>query len=117
MKCVEMTCILCPVGCRLSVEERDGRVRVKGNTCLRGAKYGEQELLNPMRVVTSSVRLSGGSRPLCPVKTLGEVPKGKIPEVLEQIKAVRIVAPIKVGQVLISNIADTGVNLVATANR
>lgn len=117
MNHVEMTCILCPVGCRLRVEEQDGTVNVKGNTCARGARYGEQELLSPMRVVTSSIRLAGSVRPLCPVKTLHQIPKSKIPEVLREIKAACVPAPVVMGQVLIRNIADTGVDLVATANR
>lgn len=113
----EMTCILCPMGCRLTVEQaQDGQVTVHGNTCKRGAAYGEQELLNPMRVVTSSVRVNGGARPLCSVKTAGQVPKASIDRVLDEIRKVRVCAPVRIGQVVAENIAGTGVNLVATSH-
>lgn len=114
----EMTCILCPMGCRLTVtQDGQNRVSVSGNTCKRGAQYGEQELLNPMRVVTSSVRITGASMPLCPVKTQSAVPKDKIFEVLSEIRSVRAAAPIEIGAVLRENLAGTGVNLVATGKR
>lgn len=113
---VEMTCILCPMGCQLRVTQDESGVRVEGNDCPRGAKYGEQELLAPMRTVTSSARASGSSLPLCPVKTLGQVPKPKIPDVLQAIRTLRVAAPIRIGDTLIENVANTGVNIVATAN-
>lgn len=114
---MEMTCILCPVGCRLTVEREKDSVTVKGNICKRGEQYGKQELINPMRMVTSSVRVAGGAHPLCPVKTKSQVPKAKIPEVLRAIKRTSVERPIAVGQVLVEDIAGTGVALVATGNR
>lgn len=114
---MEMTCILCPMGCRLVVTEDDAGVRVSGNSCKRGEKYGEQELLSPMRVVTSSVRVSGAAYPVCAVKTAGQVPKAKIPEVLRAIRGVKVVSPVRIGDVLIQDAAGTGIAVVATANR
>lgn len=113
----EMTCILCPMGCRLEVtQDEAGAIFVTGNTCKRGAQYGEQEFLSPMRVVTSSVRVAGGARPLCSVKTAGQVPKQAIGRVLGEIRSAIMPAPVAIGQVLLRDVAGTGVNLVATSN-
>ncbi|MDL2205886.1 DUF1667 domain-containing protein [Eubacteriales bacterium OttesenSCG-928-N13] len=117
MKSTEMTCILCPMGCRLMVTQDGDKIRVEGNSCARGQKYGVQELTNPERVVTSSIRVMGGQMPLCPVKTKGQVPKSSIDEVLHAIRASKAIAPVKLGQVLLANVAGTGVDIVATANR
>lgn len=113
----EMTCILCPIGCRLTVSKDEGGVTVKGNGCKRGEQYGAQELLSPMRVVTSSVRVDGAELPLCPVKTVGQVPKASIDQVICEIRKARAKPPLKIGQVIIPDVAGTGVSVVATANR
>lgn len=117
MEMREMTCIACPMGCRMTASRDErGEVRVEGQTCKRGLTYGIQEFTCPMRTVTSSVRVSGGRRPLCAVKTQNVIPKAKIPEALEAIRMAKPTAPIRIGDVIIANIADTGVNLVATAS-
>lgn len=113
----ELTCIACPMGCRLNVwYDEAGEVRVENYGCKRGITYGKQEFTCPMRTVTSSVRVARGARPLCAVKTKDVVPKAKIGEVLEAIRTARPEAPLKIGQVVVRDIAGTGVDLVATAN-
>ena len=112
----EMICIRCPMGCALVAAQEDGHVRVTGNACARGVEYGAQELMNPVRTVTSSVRVRGGMRPLCPVKTADAVPKAAIGEVLAAIRQLRPSAPVRIGQVLIEGVAGTGVDLVATGS-
>lgn len=115
---MEMVCILCPMGCGLKVEkDAGGQVSVSGNGCARGIKYGEQELLSPMRVVTASVRVDGAAMPLCPVKTKGAVPKSQIGAVLADVRRVRAAAPIHIGDIIVQNAANTGIDVVATANR
>ena len=114
---MKMVCILCPMGCMLTVEQRGDDVVVTGNECARGAKYGKQELLSPMRVVTTSVWVDGADLPLCPVKTAGEVSKAKIGDVLAQTEAAHIKSPVRIGDVVIHDVAGTGVDVVATANR
>ncbi|MEA4899754.1 MAG: DUF1667 domain-containing protein [Christensenellaceae bacterium] len=116
MESVQMTCIRCPIGCRMTVSVPGDGIAVAGNECARGAQYACQEMVNPMRTVTSSVRVKGGLRPLCSVKTLDVVPRSAIGEVLGEIHALRIDAPIRAGQVLKEDIARTGVNLVATSS-
>ena len=113
----EMTCIACPMGCRMNVwRDETGKVQVENHTCKRGVTYGVQEFENPMRTVTSLVRIQSGMRSVCAVKTKSVVPKAKIPEILEIIRTVKAVAPVAIGQVVAADIAGTGVDLVATAN-
>jgi len=112
----EMTCIRCPMGCRLTVTQEDDQFSVQGHTCRRGQEYGIQEMRCPMRVVTSSVIVNGGRRPVCSVKTAEAVRKADIPAVLEAVKALKITAPVAIGDVVCVNVAGTGVDLVATAN-
>jgi len=112
----EMTCIACPLGCRMTVRTGEaGLILLEGNDCNRGVQYGVQEFTQPMRQVTSTVRVLGGARPLCAVKTRNAVPKGKIPDVLAAVRRARPVAPVSAGQVIVPDIAGTGVDLVATA--
>ena len=112
----EIICIACPLGCRLSVWADENAVHVENHGCKRGVTYGEQEFSNPMRMVTSLVSVAGGKRPVCAVKTKDTVPKAKIPAVLQAIGSASAQAPVRIGQVILDNIADTGVDLIATAN-
>lgn len=115
METREMVCIVCPMGCHLTVTRGDdGAVSVTGNTCRRGETYGAQEFTNPMRVVTSSVFVDGGQMPLASVKTRSTVPKAKIGEVLSALTQVRLTAPVNIGDVVAPNVAGTGVDVVAT---
>ncbi len=110
----EFVCISCPVGCRLTVWDDEGEVKVEGNTCPRGKTYGVQEFTAPMRVVTSSVPVKGGTQVMCSVKTDAPVPKGMVDDVLEVIRAASIKAPVAVGDTVLSNVAGTGANVIAT---
>lgn len=114
MEIKQLTCIVCPMGCRLTAQIDENGISISGNTCKRGAEYGVRELTDPTRVVTSTVRLETGT---CPVKTASAVRKAAIPDVLAEIRAVRAARPIRIGDVLKANIAGTGADLVATANR
>lgn len=113
----ELTCINCPLGCSIKVEMKDGEiVSVTGNNCNRGDTYARNEVKSPVRVVTSSVRVDGGERAVVSVKTREAIPKGKIFECASAMKDVTIKAPVKIGDVVVDNIAGTGVDLIATAN-
>lgn len=113
----ELTCIICPMGCRMKAQIEGENIEISGNSCKRGLTYAVQEISCPMRTVTSLIAIDGDDLPLCPVKTAGQVPKSKIGEVLSEIRSASIKAPVRVGEVLLSNVAQTGVNIVATANR
>ncbi|MBQ1304932.1 MAG: DUF1667 domain-containing protein [Erysipelotrichales bacterium] len=113
----ELTCIGCPMGCQITVELENGEVlSVHGNTCAIGDKYARHEVTNPERTVTSTVVVDGGDKPRCSVKTAGNIPKEKIFECMKEIDAVRLEAPVSIGDVVIENVAGTGVNIVATRN-
>lgn len=109
----ELICICCPKGCRLQVYEQHG-FSVSGNACPKGAAYGKEELTHPVRIVTSTVALSGALLPRCPVKTEEAVPKEKMSAVLRALSTVRCQAPVSLGEIILENVADTGVNIVAT---
>lgn len=112
----EMICVSCPLGCMLSVELNDKNevISVSGNTCKRGEQYAVDECTNPVRMLTSTMKVHGGKLPVIPVKTSKPIPKGKMFECMEVINSVSVDAPVKMGEVLISNICDTGVDIVAT---
>lgn len=113
----EMTCIRCPLGCALSVaQDSEGKVTVTGNTCPRGAQYGEKELTNPTRTVTSTVRIRGVKDAVVSVKTASDIPKGKIMECMEALAHAAAEAPVHIGDVILENAAGTGVDIVATRN-
>lgn len=111
----ELICIGCPLGCNLTVEMDGGQVvSVNGNTCKRGDDYARKELTDPRRIVTSTVPVAGGNLPVVSVKTASDIPKGKIRECLCALKGVTITAPVQIGDVIVENVADTGVDVVAT---
>ncbi len=117
MKTVNLICIGCPLGCPLTVEMEGNEVKsVSGNTCPRGDAYARKELTNPTRIVTSTVRVSGGKLAMVSVKTQSDIPKDKIFECVKALKDVDMVAPVKIGDVVLENVAGTGVNVIATKN-
>ena len=118
MPVVELTCISCPLGCPLKVEtDSSGKVlKVTGNTCKRGGEYGKKEVTNPTRTVTSTVRLLGGTAPVVSVRTQTDIPKEKIFQCMEEIRKAAAEAPVRIGDVILENVAGTGVSVVATTN-
>ena len=112
----ELTCISCPLGCPLKVEtdENGAVLQVTGNTCKRGEVYGKKEVTAPERTVTSTVAVVGGSAPLVSVRTRTDIPKGKIFDCMEAIRAAKIQAPVSIGDVVVENVCGTGVDVVAT---
>jgi CxxC motif-containing protein len=109
----ELICIVCPKGCHLQVDEEHDYA-VTGNSCPRGAEYGRAELTHPTRVVTSTVRCTGGAHPRCPVKTDRAVPKELIFQVMEEINGLSVSAPVHVGQVLLEHVCGTQADLIIT---
>ncbi len=116
MEIKKLTCIQCPLGCDLSVSIENGQVvSVKGQSCRRGEVYANKEITAPTRTVTSTVALLGSVLPVIAVKTKTDIPKDKIFECMKVINETTATAPVNVGDVLVKNICDTGVDLVATA--
>ncbi len=107
METRNLTCINCPMGCALTIEmEGNEVVSISGNTCPRGEAYGRKEVTNPTRIVTSTV----------PVKTKQDIPKEKIFDCVKALRDVEVQAPVHVGDVIVSDVAGTGVDIVATRN-
>ncbi|MBQ1458069.1 MULTISPECIES: DUF1667 domain-containing protein [Butyrivibrio] len=115
METRELICIGCPMGCQLTVNMEDAdNITVTGNTCPRGEAYGKKEVTNPTRIVTSSVKINDGTIARVSVKTENDIPKGKIFDIMKEIREVTVTAPIHIGDVIIKNVADTGVDVIAT---
>jgi CxxC motif-containing protein len=115
MKERKLTCIVCPKGCDLTVSfADDGSIQsISGYTCKRGIPYAINECFKPMRTFTSSVKITGSDRRVLPVKTSGPIPKVKLMEAAEALKAIELKVPVAMGDVIVENFLDTGVNLVS----
>lgn len=112
-----LICINCPLGCPLTVSMEGGAVRaVSGNTCPRGDAYARKELTNPTRIVTSTVKVRGGTLAVASVKTASDIPKGKIFDCVKAIRDIELDAPVAIGQVVLANVCGTGVDVVVTKN-
>jgi CxxC motif-containing protein len=99
----------------VTAELTDGKIlAVSGHTCSRGEKYARAELTNPTRVITSTVRVTGGDIPTASVKTNIAAPKSKIKEFIDALKGVEIAAPVEIGDAILKNVAGTSVDFVAT---
>lgn len=109
-----MTCIVCPKGCRLQAEITEGKLSVKGNECKQGEKHAYQELTEPKRNITSSVKVSGGILPLVSVKLTAPIPKDRIFDVIAVMKGIICKAPVFEKDILKRDIFGLGVDLVAT---
>ncbi|MCI9148145.1 MAG: DUF1667 domain-containing protein [Hungatella sp.] len=114
METRNLICIGCPLGCPVTVTIDGDDINVTGNTCPRGADYAKKEVLSPTRIVTSSIRVNDGVIARVSVKTKSDIPKSKIFEVMKEIQAVRVDAPVALGQILIEDCAGTGVEIIAT---
>ena len=98
----------------MTVEKSESGIEVTGNTCKRGEKYAIAEVTAPTRTVTSSVAIKGGEIARVPVKTAAPIPKDKIFVALDEIKTVELAAPVEIGDVIVKNVAGSGVDVVAT---
>lgn len=110
-----LTCILCPLSCSLTVQETQGKIsEVTGYSCKLGKEYAPQELLNPARVVTSTVKLTGASIARLPVKTSRAIPKDKIFDCMQEIRQLIVNSPVECGQVIKKNVVNADADLIAT---
>lgn len=119
----ELICIGCPLGCGITVEMIAGAEQDKGEnliteitgyTCKRGEEYARKEVLNPTRIVTSTVRIASRRERMLPVKTGKDIPKDKIFDVMRELDGVLAAAPIHIGDTVLENAAQTGVPVIAT---
>lgn len=117
MEIKKLTCINCPVGCSLKVEmDGENVICVSGNTCRRGEIYARKEVTNPTRIVTSTVKVVNGTSGTVSVKTKEDIPKEKIFACVQALRGIEVQAPVHIGDVILGNVAGTGVDIVATRN-
>ena len=110
----QITCINCPVGCRMQVTVENGEVtNVTGNSCLRGLNYAKQECIAPQRMVTAVVTVQNRKTPVS-VKTRTPIPKEKIFACMACLSRLQVLAPLRMGDVLCQNVCGTGVDVIAT---
>ena len=105
----EFVCIVCPRGCHLQI---DDELNVTGNSCKRGEIYAKNEVTDPKRSVTSTMRVINREECVVSVKTVPEIPKDKIFAVMDEINKTMLKAPLKIGDIAIENVANTGSNIV-----
>lgn len=110
---IELICIGCPKGCKLQVDEKNNYA-VTGHSCQIGVEYGKNEVINPTRVLTTIVKIENGIHNCLPVKSSKPLPKDKLIEVSKALKDVVVKAPIKANEVIVENILDTSVDIIAT---
>jgi CxxC motif-containing protein len=111
----ELICITCPMGCTLDVTHDGGTILdIQGNTCKRGEDYAQEELTNPQRMVTTTVRVRGGLHPLLPVYTSAPIPKARIFDLLAEIRKVEVEAPVSMGEAVLKKVVETDVDVLAS---
>ena len=113
----DMICIVCPIGCQLEVEtdtKSNTGYLITGNKCKRGEKYAIDEINNPTRVVTTTVKIEKAHLKRLPVRTNGAIPKSMIFDCMKIVNNVVVEAPIKAGDVIVKDILEVGVDLIAS---
>lgn len=109
------TCVTCPVGCEIDVELRDGEVlSITGNRCAKGKEFVQQELEEPMRVLTTTLPIEGAKWAMLPVRTDRSIPRRLFFEVMGELACVELKAPVQVSDVIVEDVAGTGANIMAT---
>jgi len=109
----KLICIVCPIGCRLTLSGTVDDLKVEGNLCPRGIPYAHEEITNPTRMVCTTVKIEGGIHSVVPVKTDRPIPDKYKMEVVKEVNKITLKSPVKMGDVVISNLFGTGVNIVA----
>ena len=107
----DLICIMCPKGCRLTV---DDNLNVTGNGCIRGVTYGKQEVTDPRRYLTSTIKIVSSKYKRLPVISNGDLPKDKVSDVIRYLDTVEVKAPVNVKDVVVKDVLGLGVDIVAT---
>ena len=108
-------CVVCPVGCEIDVIH-DGSeiISMEGNKCEKSEEFVTQELIEPMRILTTTVRIQGARWPVIPVRTDKSVPKRLFPRIMRQLGRVKLQAPVNMLDVVVRDVMHTGANIIAT---
>lgn len=111
-----LICIQCPIGCSLTAEKIGEQWDIKGNRCAKGEDFAINEITDPRRSICSTIRTNFKKVPRLPVRTNGEVPLNTIFSVMEQINSLTLGHPVQIGEVIIENVCNTGINIIATSD-
>ncbi len=115
MEIKKLICVNCPKGCHLQVSLEDGKIQeIKGYSCENGKRYAQEEVIRPLRVLTTTVKITGGSYPVLPVMTDSPIPLDQMDEAMALIKTITVKAPIQMNQIIVSNFLGTDANLIAS---
>ncbi len=110
-------CVACPRGCRITIESRGDKIKsITGYGCKKGKEYAREEFKNPTRILPTTVRVKNGELPLVSVKTESPIPKKDLLPAMKETVNINVKAPVNIGDIIVENIAGTGVNLIATNN-
>ena len=112
----QITCITCPIGCRITIDTVNGEYSFSGNKCARGMEFAKNEMTSPVRSLTTTVRTSSPQMPVLPVRTNGEVPKEKIKDIIHELSKVVITEKIGIGETVAVNILGTNCDIIATSD-
>jgi CxxC motif-containing protein len=112
----EITCIVCPNGCKLSVEKENGEYIIKGHKCKRGITFAIQEMEDPRRTLCTTVKTCFKEIPRLSVRTDGEIQKHLIEPLMQLLRKTEVKEPVTVGEIIEENVFDSGVNVIATTN-
>lgn len=108
-------CVICPIGCEVDVVHDGGKIiSMEGNKCKRSEEFVSQELIEPMRILTTTVRIQGSRWPVIPVRTDKSVPKRLFPRIMRQLRRIELQAPVNMLDVVVKDIAGTGANIITT---
>jgi CxxC motif-containing protein len=109
------TCILCPLGCRVELVEDENKIlEIKGNECKKGKKYATSEFANPLRILTTTIKIQGGIIPKLPVRSTRPIPKKLIILCIKELVKVKVKAPIRYGDAILRNIFNLGVDIISS---
>lgn len=108
-------CVICPIGCEIDVvHDGDRIISMEGNKCKKSEEFVKQELIEPMRILTTTVRIQGARLPVIPVRTDKPVPKRLFPRIMSKLRRIELQAPVGMLDVVVKNVAGTGANAIAT---
>jgi CxxC motif-containing protein len=111
---IDLICITCPKGCTLHITREGETILDVDAGCKRGHHYAAEELLDPRRMIASTVKVLGGQHPLLPVYTREPFPKPRIQELMTALRQVEIEAPVRMGEIVLPNALGTGIDIIAS---
>ncbi|HUX98432.1 MAG TPA: DUF1667 domain-containing protein [Candidatus Deferrimicrobium sp.] len=111
-----ITCIGCPSGCQIEVTKIGDKFQIEGNECKRGEEYAIEEFTDPKRILTTTLQVDNGILPLIPVRSDKPLPKNRLFDCMNYLCKIKVPSPIKVGDILVKNILNLNVNIIASRN-